>query len=328
MKSVLVTGGYGFIGSHVVDLLVEKNYHVTVTDNLSTGKLQNLMHLDVYNTMKYSMRHTPVYDVNKKLSIYINEFDSINVLSDIQNQKFDYVLHLAAKASVPYSVDKPVETNNVNVTKTLRLLDACKVGKVKKVVFSSSSAVYGDCSTFPTKESCVKNPMSPYALQKSIIEDYCKLYYNLYGLETVCLRYFNVFGPRQAGSGPYANVVSSWCENALKNNKIRLDGDGNVSRDFVFVKDVANANLLAMESNIKQECINIGSGTSMKIKDVLAVFKNHFDVQVINAPSRLGDPLCTLADIELAKELLGFEPTKVTADVFSEIFHWYKENVV
>lgn len=313
MKNVLVTGGCGFIGSHVVDLLLDEGYNVTVVDNLDTGKLSNLNHLKPYE--------------NPRLKVLKTEFDRFNVLSGVKDGKYNYVMHLAAKASVPYSVDNPVLSNDVNVTKTLALLEACRLGKVKKFVFSSSSAVYGDSGILPTKESCGKNPMSPYALQKSVIEDYCKLFYNLYGLENVCLRYFNVFGPRQAGSGPYANVISSWCENGIKHKKIRLDGKGEASRDFVHVKDVARANLLAMTSNIKHERINIGSGNSVSIKNVLLSFLECFDVQVVDAPARLGDPLRTLADVSLAKTLLGFEPTKVTSDLFHETFDWYKENV-
>jgi len=313
MKNVLVTGGLGFIGSHVVDLLLEQDYNVTVVDNLDTGKQANLQHLKPYE--------------NSRLKIYKFEFDDFGILSNIRDGKYDYVLHLAAKASVPYSVDNPMLSNDVNVSKTLALLDACRSGKVKKFVFSSSSAVYGDSDMFPTKESCSKNPLSPYALQKSVIEDYCKMFYNLYGVESVCLRYFNVFGPRQAGSGPYANVISSWCENGIKHKKIRLDGKGESSRDFVYVKDVAKANLLAMTSHMKHACINIGGGNSIPIKDVLLTFEECFDVQVTNAPARLGDPLRTLADVSLAKTLLGFEPTKVTPDLFRETFVWYKENV-
>lgn len=313
MSGVLVTGGCGFIGSHVVDLLLEKGYNVTVVDNLDTGKLVNLEHLKPYQ--------------NPQLKLCITEFDSDRILNQVKNGMYEYVLHLAAKASVPFSVDNPYRSNDVNVTKTLSLLEACKAGKVKKFVFSSSSSVYGDAGVFPTKESTVKNPMSPYALQKSVIEDYCKLFNSLYGIESVCLRYFNVFGPRQAGSGPYANVVSSWCENGIKHKKIRLDGKGEATRDFVYVKDVAYANLLAMTSNLKHTSINIGSGSSVAIKDILTTFQEHFDVQVTDAPARLGDPLHTLADVSLAKTLLGFEPTKVTSDLFCETFDWYKENV-
>ena len=311
MKNVLVTGGYGFIGSHVVDELVKNNYNVTVVDNMSTGKLSNLSHIN-----------------NLKVNLIQDEFDSMRILSMVRDGKFYYVMHLAANASVPFSVERPVETNNNNVTKTLLLLEACRVGKIKKFVFSSSSSVYGNNVVFPTAEDSKKNPISPYALQKSIIEEYCKLYYELYGLKSVCLRYFNVFGPRQAGSGPYANVISSWCEKAIKHNEIRVDGEGKAFRDFIHVHDVAKANLLAANSEIPFGCYNIGSGQTIQISEILKVFQQVFSsVKVVNAPQRQGDPERTQAEITLAKQYLGFSPSFVTKDTFISTFNWYKGNV-
>lgn len=315
MSGVLVTGGYGFIGSHVVDALLDKGYHVTVVDNLDTGKLRNLEHLNPHS--------------NSKLEVCVDDFASYKTLAEVRSGKYEYVLHLAAKASVPFSVDKPVESNDNNVSKTLALLDACKIGKVKKFVFSSSSAVYGDPKTFPTNERAIKNPMSPYALQKGIIEDYCKLYNELYGLKVICLRYFNVFGPRQAGSGPYANVISSWCEKGIRENKIRLDGGGKSYRDFVHVYDVAHANVLAVENkDIEFGCYNIGSGKTIRIAEILAYFKNCFQtVDVTEAQARVGDPAKTQADVSLAEQALGFFPTAVTVETFYKTFDWYKENI-
>lgn len=315
MSRVLVTGGYGFIGSHVVDAFLNKGYHVTVVDNLDTGKLKNLEHLNPHS--------------NSKLEVYVDDFVGFKTLTEVRSGKYQYVLHLAAKASVPFSVDKPVESNDNNVSKTLALLEACKVGNVRKFVFSSSSAVYGDPKTFPTNERSIKNPMSPYALQKSIIEDYCKLYNELYGLKVICLRYFNVFGPRQAGSGPYANVISSWCEKGIRENKIRLDGGGKAYRDFVHVYDVANANTLAVENeSIEFGCYNIGSGKSVRISEILEYFKNCFQtVDIAEAQARVGDPIKTQADVALAEQTLGFIPTDVTAEAFYKTFDWYKENI-
>jgi UDP-glucose 4-epimerase len=314
MSNILITGGYGFIGSHVVDTFLNKGYSVTVIDNLNTGKLQNLQHLNPHN--------------NPMLEVQVDDFANYKTLMAIRGGKYQYVLHLAANASVPFSVDKPVESNDNNVSKTLLLLDACKVGGIKKFVFSSSSAVYGDPKTFPTNELSTKNPMSPYALQKGIIEDYCKLYNELYGLQCVCLRYFNVFGPRQAGSGPYANVISSWCEKGIRNKQIRLDGEGKAYRDFVYVGDVAQSNLLAVTSNTKFGCYNIGSGTSIQIFELLKYFQTYFgNVEVVHAPTRIGDPLRTQADISVARAEIGFSPSPVTEDMFYNTFKWYKENV-
>lgn len=314
MKKVLITGGYGFIGSHTVDLFLKNDFHVTVVDNLTTGRVENLHHLKPYQ--------------NPLLLACKDEFDSFRILSEIRSGKFDYVLHFAANASVPYSVERPVETNQINLTKTISLLDACRVGKVKKFVFSSSSAVYGNCAKFPTNELEEIHPLSPYALQKSLVEQYCKLFYQLYGLESISLRYFNVFGPRQAGSGPYANVVSSWCEQGIRNNKIRLDGEGKAYRDFIHVSDVAKANLLAVISDIKFGCYNVGSGVSVQISELLRYFKTYFgNIEVINAPTRKGDPERTQADIRLIQKDFGFSPLVVTEDMFYNTFKWYKENI-
>lgn len=310
----LVTGGAGFIGSHLVDLLVDNNHTVTIVDNISTGNIKNVNHQQPYS--------------NAACSLYIADFASEHVLTMIRESKFDVVFHLAATASVPYSVDHPVATNDNNVSKTLALLDACRFGKVKKFVFSSSSAVYGNSREFPTTEFAAKKPMSPYALQKSVIEEYCELYQKLYGLESVCLRYFNVFGPRQAGSGAYANVISGWCVNGIASGRIRLDGNGEAFRDFVYVKDVAHVNLLAAMSDIKFGCYNVGSGVSIKIADIFDWFSNLCmkNVEVIHTPTRPGDPAKTQASIEKTRLAFDFVPTKLDPARLVETFTWYLEN--
>lgn len=310
----LVTGGAGFIGSHLVDLLVDRNHTVTIVDNMSTGKIKNVEQQKPYS--------------NPACALYIADFASEHVLAMIRESKFDVVFHLAATASVPYSVDQPVATNDNNVSKTLALLDACRIGKVKKFVFSSSSAVYGNSTEFPTTESAAKQPISPYALQKSVIEEYCKLYQQLYGLKSVCLRYFNVFGPRQAGSGAYANVISGWCVNGIASGRIRLDGNGEAFRDFVHVKDVAYANLLAASSDVKFGCYNVGSGESIKIAAIFDWFSNICmkNVEVTHAPTRPGDPAKTQASIEQTRSVFGFVPTKLDSARLVETFTWYLEN--
>lgn len=315
MKNVLVTGGAGFIGSHLVDLLLKNDYNLVVVDNLSTGRISNLQHHNPFSNPNLIFRKT--------------EFTNFEILQKIRNGDFDFVFHLAASASVPYSVERPIDTNDNNFTKTLELLEACRAGSVKKFVFSSSSAVYGDSKKVPTPESEPRNPESPYALQKAMVEDYCKLYSKLYGFQSVCLRYFNVFGPRQAGSGPYANVISSWCVNGIRNKVIRLDGDGSAQRDFVYVGDVARANLLAATSNVHFGCYNVGSGNPYSIKHILDIFLREFgDIDIDRAPQRLGDVSYTEADTYLASEKIDYMPS----DRFFEYdlidtFNWYKENV-
>ena len=311
----LVTGGCGFIGSHLVDLLLKEGFHVVAVDDLSTGKINNLQGNNPFSNPNLECRRT--------------DFADFTFLQEIRRGTFDWVFHLAAMASVPYSVEHPVDTNNNNVSKTLALLEACRVGKVKKFVFSSSSAVYGDSKKVPTPESEPRNPESPYALQKAMVEDYCKLYSKLYGFQSICLRYFNVFGPRQAGSGPYANVISSWCVNGIRNKRIRLDGDGSAQRDFVYVGDVARANLLAAKSEIEFGCYNVGSGNPYSIKHILGIFLREFgDIDIDRAPQRLGDVSYTEASTYLASEKIKHMPSaRFFEDDLVDTFNWYKENV-
>ena len=314
MKNVLVTGGAGFIGSHLVDkILNDTEYNIVVVDNFSTGNYYNIQH-----NIK-----------NPRVKLRVEDFTSIGILQAIADNKFEYVFHLAASASVPYSIKNPVNTNTNNVTKTLALLDSCRYGKVKKFIFSSSSAIYGDAKKVPTPESEPKSPNSPYALQKAVIEDYCELYNKLYGFQSVCLRYFNVFGPRQSGSGPYANVISSWCENGIRNKRIRLDGDGSAQRDFVYVRDVARANLLAAKSEIEFGCYNVGSGNTYSIKHILGIFLREFGgVNIDRAPQRLGDVSYTEAETYLASEKIDYMPSnRFFEHDLVDTFNWYKENI-
>lgn len=284
----LVTGGAGFIGSHIVDLLIESGHEVVVLDNLSSGKLENL---------------------NKKAA-----FINIDLLSDQiswndgRSQYFenvDTVFHAAAMPRVQPSIVDPINSNIQNVDATLKVLECCRKSGVRRLVFSSSSSVYGDAEKIPTDETCPVNPMSPYALQKLIGEQYCKLYSSIYELETVCLRYFNVYGERMSSDDlTYSTVISIFKKQKEQGVALTINGTGEQRRDFTYVKDVAKMNLIAMNSSElgKGEIINVGSGINYSVKDIA----DAFDSEIVYRPVVL-EPKKTLCCIDKACSL-GWEP--------------------
>ena len=286
----LITGGAGFIGSHLVDRLLKMNFDVTVIDDLSTGKVEN---------------------VNKKAKFICNAATNLdtknNIINDyIENMKFDFIFHLAANASVPYTVEYPLLSNKTNIVLTLEMLEAAKRSKVKKFVFASSSAIYGNPKSLPTSEEEPVNLLSPYALQKYTSEQYCEQFRKLYGLSTVSLRFFNVYGPRQNGSGPYANVISSWATKLINNEEIRLVGTGSQKRDFIYVDDVVD---ILVQSALSKDIVgiyNVGTGNCYTIKEVLDIFKKNFTNIIVNlGPARLGDPEATKADTTKLFQIFG-----------------------
>ena len=292
-EKVIVTGGAGFIGSHLVDSLIEKQYDVQV--------------IDIINEKKDYLNPNAKYinaDIRK-----LNEIEPI-----IKNAKF--VFHLAAMPRVQFSIEHPKETNEINVSGTLNVLIAAKEGRVKRVIFSSSSSVYGDQDILPLKETLFPRPKSPYALHKYIGELYCKLWSEIYGLETVSLRYFNVYGPRLDPEGAYPLVIGKFLKQRKEGKALTITGDGNQTRDFTHVKDIVNANLLAAESkNIgKGESINIGAGNNISINKVAELIGGNIEY----IPARL-EPKDTLADNSLALELLGWKPKIPFPEGISEL---------
>lgn len=290
LKKVLVTGGCGFIGSNLARGCIDRGFTVDVVDDLSNGQL----------------KFAPA-DCN---DIIVGDFACDAVTNRIKSGQYSTVFHLAALPRVSYSVEKPLETNDTNVTKTLKLLDACR-GNVGRIVFASSSSVYGGSDILPTHELQPKNPQSPYALQKSIIEDYLKLYNKLYGLDSACMRFFNVFGKNQLGSSPYACAVSSWLTAALSGNPLRSDGTGEQSRDLCHVDNVVDACIRAAvhTGNLNAECFNVACGDRTTNNDILEFFKNRYKgIVVNNAPWRPGDVMHTQADISKAFIVLGYRP--------------------
>ncbi|NBW57958.1 NAD-dependent epimerase/dehydratase family protein, partial [bacterium] len=229
---------------------------------------------------------------------------------------------------VSYSVEYPVKTNDINVSKTLRLIEACK-NNVKRIVFASSSSVYGNTDVLPTTISQNKNPQSPYALQKSIIEDYLRLYSSLYGLDSVCLRFFNVFGPNQLGGSPYATVVGSWLTAIKSGTSMRSDGDGTQSRDMCYVDNVVDACIkgIQVDHALKAECLNIACGDRTTNKEILQYLLTKYpNAKYHDAPWRPGDVMHTLADISKTEEILGYKPLVRFWEGLDLTIKWYEEN--
>lgn len=282
-KKVVVTGGAGFIGSNLVDALVEKGYEVHVIDNLSGGKKEQ---------------------VNPKAVLHEVDIRDLAQISPIINGA-KYVFHLAAQPRVQDSIDRPLETNDHNVTGMLNVLVAARDAKVEKVVYSASSAAYGDSDIMPLTEDLPAKPKSPYGLQKYISELYARVFSEVYGLPTVSLRYFNVYGPRQNPDGAYALVVGKFLKQRCENKPMTITGDGLQTRDFTHVYDVVAANMLAAEnSEIKNgEVFNIGAGRNQSIKYVAECIGGEIEY----VPARL-EPHDTLADNSKARKVLGWEP--------------------
>ena len=307
-KKVLITGGAGFIGSHLAEELAENN-EVIVIDNLSTGKLENIKHL--LNDKKIIFKKGDIRDLN----FLKNEFEGA-----------DYIFHQAAVVSVPKSVEDPVSTNEVNVNGTLNVLIAAKNCDAKKVVFASSCAVYGDNPDLPLKEDMLPRPLSPYAASKLACECYCQVFAEVYGLPTVSLRYFNVYGPRQDANSDYAAVIPKFIARVLENKPPIIYGDGNQTRDFIFVKDIVRANITAAESSITGT-FNIASGKATSIEElamqIIKTAGKNEDMKPIHEKPRAGDIKHSSADISKAKEKLNFQPEYSLEEGLEEIVEWF-----
>lgn len=293
-KKVLVVGGAGFVGSHLTDKLVELGHEVHVLDNLSGGKQEQ---------------------VNKEAIFHLADITKLDKIKSLF-EGVEWVFHLAALPRVPYSIEHPLETNETNVTGTLNVLFAAKEAGVKKVIYSASSSAYGDQPTLPLVETMTAQPKSPYGLQKHIGELYARMFSLIYGLPTVSLRYFNVYGPRYNPEGAYALVIGKFIEQKKRGEPLTITGTGEQTRDFTNVKDVVRANILAAESDKvgKGEVINIGAGNNVSVNRVAELVGG----QVVHIVARL-EPQNSLADNRLAKELLGWSPEIKIEDGIKEL---------
>lgn len=296
---VVVTGGAGFIGSNLVDGLLEKDYDVHVIDNLSGGKKENL---------------------SKKAKLHVLDLRDYDAIRPVFRGA-TYVFHLAALPRVQYSIEHPRETNDVNVGGLLNVLEASRAGGVKRLVYSASSSAYGDQPVMPLKENMPANPKSPYGLQKYAGELYCRLWSSVYDIETVSLRYFNVYGPRLNPDGAYALVIGKFLKQRADGKPMTITGDGNQTRDFTSVHDVVRANILASESKKvgKGEIMNIGAGRNHSINKIAQLIGGPVD----HIPARL-EPHDTLANNSLAKKLIGWTPKVKLEDGIKELKQIFK----
>jgi len=309
MDTYLVTGGAGFIGSNLVEELVRRNETVKVIDNFVTGKRENL---------------APFLN---RIELIEGDIGDISLLRKVTGG-VDYVLHQAALRSVPRSVDNPLAANEANVTGTLNVLLAAKEAGVKRLVYASSSSVYGDTPALPKVETQKPEPVSPYAVSKLTGEYYCTVFTKIYGLETACLRYFNVFGPRQSLESKYAVVIPKFIFNILKDEPPPVHGDGEQSRDFTYIDNVVSANLLAAKAKTVQgEIFNVACGEKFT---VLAIVKQlnkilNKEVEPEFVSPRPGDVRHTLADISKAQKLLNYRVSVGFEEGLKKTAAWFKE---
>jgi nucleoside-diphosphate-sugar epimerase len=307
MSQYLVTGGAGFIGSHLVEELVRRGRTVRVIDNLVTGKRQNLAHVP---------------------GVEFIEGD----LADLDAARtavagVEYVLHQAAIPSVPRSVQDPITSHRANVDASLNLLVAARDAGVRRVVYAGSSSAYGDAAALPKAEAMPTAPLSPYALQKLVAEQYCQMFTALYGLETVTIRYFNVFGPRQDPSSPYSGVISLFISALCEGRPPTIYGDGEQTRDFTYVANVVDGVLRACERDqVSGEVINVATGGRISLNELFRTLQRLLGADVgprYEAP-RQGDVRDSQADITKARRLLGYEPVTGLADGLERTIAWYR----
>jgi nucleoside-diphosphate-sugar epimerase len=309
MSHYLVTGGAGFIGSHLAEELTRRGERVRVVDNLSTGKRQNLAHLPGVEFLEGDLAD---------IEVARRAVDAV-----------DYVLHQAAIPSVPRSVKDPVTSNRANIDASLNLLVAARDAGVRRVVYAGSSSAYGNTPTLPKVETMPTAPLSPYALQKLVAEQYCQMFTHLYGLETVTIRYFNVFGPRQDPSSPYSGVISLFISALCEQRRPTIYGDGEHTRDFTYVANVVDGVLRACTAaEASGEVINVATAGRVSLNQLFTAVRDLVgaDVEPIYAEPRAGDVRDSQADIGKARRLLGYEPGVSFEEGLQRTVAWYRSS--
>ena len=304
-----MTGGAGFIGSHLAEALAGRGHTVRVVDNLVGGKRANLAHVAGVEFLEGDLADMPV--------------------AEQAVHGADYVLHQAAIPSVPRTVADPVTSNRANITATLNVLVAARDARVKRLVYAGSSSAYGNAATLPKHEDMPPNPLSPYALQKVVGEQYCRLFTQLYGLETVSIRYFNVFGPRQDPGSPYSGVISLFSTALLEGRPPTIYGDGEQTRDFTYVTNVVDGVLRACDApNVAGEAINVATGGRISLNELLRVMQQIVgtSLQPVYAETRQGDVQDSQADITKARTRLGYEPTVDLEEGLRRTLDWFRRD--
>lgn len=316
-KKILLTGGAGFIGSNIADALIgrEDVDLVRVLDNLATGKMENIQHL---------LDH-PKFEFIKG---DIRDIDTCHRAA----AKMDMVCHQAALGSVPRSIEDPLTTNDVNITGTLNIFNAARLHNIKRVVYAASSSTYGDSLTLPKVEDTIGKPLSPYAVTKYVNELYANVFGALFGLELIGLRYFNVFGPRQDPNGAYAAVIPLFAKAVIDQIQPFINGDGEQSRDFTYVRNVVQINQLALftdNPNAVNQVYNVALGERITINQMWHFLKSleNSDIDAVYRQARQGDVRDSLADISKAKQLLGYNPEINVFEGLKLAFNWYKKNL-
>ncbi|MBX4200627.1 SDR family oxidoreductase [Candidatus Parcubacteria bacterium] len=311
MQKYLVTGGAGFIGSNIIKKILENGDFVRAVDNLATGRRENIEEFSGHANFEFM------------------EGD----LTDLETAKksvkgMDIVLHEAAVPSVQRSVEDPLKSHHANITATLHMLIASKEEGIKKFVYASSSSIYGNNPQLPKKEDFPVLPISPYALNKYAGERYAQIFWQLYGLPTICLRYFNVFGPKQDPNSPYSAVIPKFISVALKGEELLMYGDGSQSRDFTFVDNVVAANLLAASSEKGfGEVFNIACGQQTTLNELVGFLQDitKTQIKITHQQNRVGDVMHSLADISKAREMLGYQPLVDFKEGLKKTVQWYEK---
>ena len=337
MRKALVTGGCGFIGSNLTKALVKKGWQVDIVDDMSNGHYELLDGLNTriipngsfYDAYQYSLMQEGKDRPQSEVLVIQDDFANENTCNALMQGMYDVVFHQAAVPRVSYSVEQPYHTTDINIGKTVKLFQAAR-GGVDRIVWASSSSVYGGANVLPTPETHPKDPKSPYAWQKSAIEDFSKMACKLYDLDIVCLRYFNVFGPGQYGDSPYSTAVSAWCHAITNGLECRSDGDGEQTRDMCYIDNIVSANILAAISKKKfsGDCYNIACRQFVSNNEILEAMKDRFGdrVKVRHAPERPGDVKHTLASYQKAKEDFGYEPLVHFWEGLERTYSWWGLN--